>query len=62
MSECTCEYLIDFEDGYGPQHSPTCPLSPIYQDRVDAAEFRARSWRLAFFILLCISMVLLWLS
>jgi hypothetical protein len=26
---CTCEYLVDFEDGAGPQHRPGCPaLAP----------------------------------
>lgn len=22
---CTCEFLIDFEDGFGPHHRPGCP-------------------------------------
>lgn len=25
MGECTCAFLMDFEDGHGPQHRPGCP-------------------------------------
>lgn len=29
LARCTCEYMIDFEDGRGPQHAPVCPLSSV---------------------------------